>query len=82
MVKKRRRREQKKSLSPISEVRRTSKRRLLKLAKESSSSSKAKDEVSTIGAEPINLAEPTVQQPATKATKLAQREIVIREPMP
>ena len=69
------------SLSPILEERRTSKRRAMKLAEESSSSSRVEDEVSTIGAEPINLAEPTVQ-PATQGARLAQRGIMIRKLVP
>ena len=73
---KKKKKRRKRSISPISEERRISKRRLLKLAEESFSSLKAKDEVSAIGAEPINLAEPAIQQGP------AQRGIVIREPLP
>ena len=51
------------------------------LTKESSSSSKAKDEISAIGAKHINLAEPVVYQPDTQVAKLAQRGIIVREPM-
>ena len=53
---------------------------MLKLTEKSSSLSKAEDEVSIIGAEPINLAELAVQ-PATQATRSTQRGIIIREPM-
>ena len=70
------------SLSPILEERRTNKGRIMMLAKESSLSLKAKDEVHAIGAEPINLAEPTFQQPATRATRPAQRGIIVRKHMP
>ena len=78
--KKKKRRER--SLSLISEERRTCNRRLLKLAKESSPLSKVEDEVSVIGAIPINLIEHAIQHPATRATRPAQRGKTIREPMP
>ena len=78
--KKKKRRE--KSLSPIPEERRKSKRRFIKLAKESPSSSKTKGEVFTIAAEPINMANTTTTPaaPLTPCTaKPAQRRIIITE---
>ena len=56
MKKKRRER----SLSPIPEERMISKRRIMKLAKDSSSSSRAEDEVSAISAQLINFADSVV----------------------
>ena len=53
----------------------------MKLTEESSSSSRGKDEVSAIGVEPINLAEPAAW-PATQAIRSVQRGIVIKEPVP
>ena len=52
------------------------------LAEESSSSSKVEDEVSAIGVKPISLVELAIQQPTTQATRLAQRGIIIGEPVP
>ena len=52
------------------------------LAEESSSLSKVEDEVSAINVEPINLVEPAIQQLTTRAIRLAQRGIIIREPVP
>ena len=77
--KKKKRRER--SLSPIPKERRTSKRRVMRLAEEFSSSSRTEDEVSAIGVEPINLAEPATQL-ASKAARPAQRGIMIRELVP
>ena len=71
------------SLLPISYERRVNKGRLLKLANETSSSSKVKDEESAIAAEPMSTAAPA-QQLAIKAARPTQRkrDIVIREPLP
>ena len=52
------------------------------LAEKSFSSSQVEDEVSASGAKPINLAEPTIQQPTTQAARSTQRGIIIREPLP
>ena len=54
--------------------------RLLKLAKESFSLSKTEDEASTIAAEPMNVATP-IAKPATRPTRLAQKGIMIMEPI-
>ena len=69
------------SLSLIPKERRKSKKKMMTIAKESSSS-KAKDEVSVITAEPINMADIatiTNAPPASRATRPAQRGIVIWE---
>ena len=57
----------------------------MKLVEKSSSSSRAEDKVSTIGAEPVNFidsAAALATRPATRATRLAQRGIIIRELVP
>ena len=74
-----------KSLSPIPKERRRSKRRLMKLAEESSFSLKANDKVSAITTNPINMAD-TATIPITpttlRAARTAQRGIIIKEPAP
>ena len=73
-----------KSVSPIPKERR-SKRRLVKLAKESSFSLNANDKVSAITINPINMAD-TATIPnaptALRAARIAQRGIIIKEPAP
>ena len=59
---------------------------MLKLAKESSSSSsKADDEVSDVATEPVNVADITTisnAPPTLRAAKTAEKGIIIREPTP
>ena len=64
------------SHSPISEERRVSKWRLLKLAEESSSSS-VEDDASAIVAQPMTAAAPT--NPAPRSSRLRERGIIIKE---
>ena len=57
----------------------------MRLAEESFSSSRAEDEVSTIGAEPTNLANTAItiaNPPVSRAARPTQRRIVIRESAP
>ena len=79
-----REKEKEKRKKPISNLwgKKDKQEETIKLAKESSSSSKAEDEVFAIGAEPINLPEPTIQQPATRASRPAQKGTIIRELVP
>ena len=64
------------SLSPIFEEGRINKRRLLKLAEKTSSSSKAEDKESAITVEPMSVTAPA-QQPTIKgASQLEEREVL------
>ena len=76
MRRRRRKKISERDLSPISEERRTSKRRLLKLAEDLSSD----DQESDIVSEPMNAATP-VKQPATRVARPARKDrgIVIKE---
>ena len=64
---------------PIPDERRVSKRRLLKLAKESSSFS-AEDDASAIAAQPMNAAAPAKSVP--RPSRPRERRITIREQPP
>ena len=75
MKKKKKRRER--DLSPVSEERRTSKRRLVKPIEDLS----FEDEAFAIAIDPVNAAAPAAR-PATRASRPVQRGIVIREPEP
>ena len=73
------------SLSPIPEERGKSKRRVMRLVEESFSSSRDEDVVFAIAVEPINLADITTiiaTSPTSRATRPAQRGIVIRKLAP
>ena len=52
---------------------------MIRLAKESSSSSRAEDEVFATGAEPINLADTAATIATPRAVRPSQRGIMIRE---
>ena len=68
-----------KSLSPILEKRRTSKRRVVRLAEESSSSFRAENEVSAITAKPTILADTITTiaaPPVSRAIRSALRGVV------
>ena len=74
----RKKKRQERSLSPISKERRVSKRRLLRLAKETSSSSfNAKNEIFAIAAMPMNAAAPV--KPTQRPSRARERGIVIGE---
>ena len=66
----------------IPKERRTSKRRVMRLAKKSSSSLRAIDEVSVIGGEPTNLANTAVTIATPRVARPFQRGIMIRELVP
>ena len=71
------------SLYPIPKERR-SKRRLMKLVEESSSSSMAEDGVSAIAADPINMADTatTPAPPAPRAARPVEKGIITKKPIP
>ena len=80
---KKKKKRKEKSPSPIPEERGKSKRKVMRLAKESSSCSRAEDEVSAIAVEPINMADiisTPATLPASRATRPAQKGIIIKEP--
>ena len=72
---------QERSLSPVSEEKRVSKRRWLRLAEETfSSSSSAEDEMSAITAKPMNAT--ALAKSVQKPSRARERGIVMREHAP
>ena len=78
--KKNKKKRSERSLSLTSEEQRVSKRRLLKIAKETFPSSNAEDKTSIIVAEPMNVTTPTAK-PATRVSRSIERGIMIKEPL-